>query len=570
MATLTWRNVDAPNLGASLEGIRLFSGLLGNATNSIGAGLKAMDDQQIEAANRQLALNAAGRTNASSLNQGLQDQSIFGGVDLNRVDPNAINALSDRARQLQQLDNQGRQIDISGANSSLSALRFMNDTQQAAALDKRQRDAAAAAVTGLTGAYNSGDARDFIQQMIQSGADPRTIMSTIQTLEPKFGGLYGSLGSLPSDADLTQGNYDTVSFSDQLFNSLVQTESSGRRTAADGSTLYGPVTKSGERAAGPAQVMPGTAPEAARLAGLPWDEDRYKNDPDYNLAIGRAYFDKQMNDFGRPDQALAAYNAGPGATRSAIRQANATGNPDSWLSFLPEETQKYVPATLKRVQAGATTDVIDWNANRNVVGGVNVDAWDAAAKDNATLAEVKDRSSKTIGDVPRREINDAYAYLLSKDEGMTPAIAEQIIAGSVRNTSTLWNMLPGTSPETIDMGSLDAGLAAWRDGGILDNQTVRRELDLTKQEVTKATDAFNKANLELAQLRSRGVRTPQDRNRELELQRNVLMASDRLKTVRETAGTLVQPKPKPVETKVAPEPERKKELPKIDFTMFPY
>jgi hypothetical protein len=43
-------------------------------------------------------------------------------------------------------------------------------------------------------------------------------------------------------------------------------------------------------AVGPSQLMPATAPEAARLAGLPWDERRYRTDPAYNEALGKAYY----------------------------------------------------------------------------------------------------------------------------------------------------------------------------------------------------------------------------------------------------------------------------------------
>jgi hypothetical protein len=69
--------------------------------------------------------------------------------------------------------------------------------------------------------------------------------------------------------------------------------------------------------------MPGTAKEAAQLAGLPWDEERYKNDRDYNYAIGQAYFYKQLDTFkGSVPSALAAYNAGP-----AVVQSYLTGKP---------------------------------------------------------------------------------------------------------------------------------------------------------------------------------------------------------------------------------------------------
>ena len=95
-------------------------------------------------------------------------------------------------------------------------------------------------------------------------------------------------------------------------------------------------------AVGPAQVLPTTGPEAARLAGLPWDERRFRTDHAYNVALGRAYYEHQRRRFRDPDQAAAAYNAGPGATRQAIRRAERAGEPGNWLRYLPAETQDYV------------------------------------------------------------------------------------------------------------------------------------------------------------------------------------------------------------------------------------
>ena len=110
---------------------------------------------------------------------------------------------------------------------------------------------------------------------------------------------------------------------------------SENRPNADGSW---PTSSKG--AIGPAQVMPGTAPEAARLAGLPWDENRYKNDPEYNRAIGRAYFNEMYRTFGNPLLAAAAYNAGPGAVQKALQQSQEKGG--NVFDYLPAETRKYV------------------------------------------------------------------------------------------------------------------------------------------------------------------------------------------------------------------------------------
>jgi hypothetical protein len=96
-------------------------------------------------------------------------------------------------------------------------------------------------------------------------------------------------------------------------------------------------------AVGVAQVMEGTGPEAARLAGLEWDRNRWLNDKEYNKALGQAYFLEQYRKFGSLDKAAAAYNAGPGTLASAIDRATALGG--SYLDYLPAETQNYVHST---------------------------------------------------------------------------------------------------------------------------------------------------------------------------------------------------------------------------------
>ena len=126
---------------------------------------------------------------------------------------------------------------------------------------------------------------------------------------------------------------------------IIPQESGGQHFNPDGSVKLGPVTRFGTRAVGIAQIMESTAPEAAALAGLPYDRNRLYQDPEYNAALGEAYFNKQLQDFGRPDYAAAAYNAGPGRTRRAIEAAAKTGRPELWTAFLPKETRDYVKST---------------------------------------------------------------------------------------------------------------------------------------------------------------------------------------------------------------------------------
>jgi hypothetical protein len=93
--------------------------------------------------------------------------------------------------------------------------------------------------------------------------------------------------------------------------------------------------------------MPATIPEAAQLAGV--DPELVKTDTAANLAAGRAYFQKQLSDFGNPALAAAAYNAGPGNVRDAIKNGKS-----GWLQRLPAETQAYVPKVMVAARGGGS------------------------------------------------------------------------------------------------------------------------------------------------------------------------------------------------------------------------
>ncbi|MDE2439842.1 MAG: transglycosylase SLT domain-containing protein [Betaproteobacteria bacterium] len=135
---------------------------------------------------------------------------------------------------------------------------------------------------------------------------------------------------------------------DDLWPRIIQRESGGDQSAV-----------SPKGAVGVAQVMPGTAPEAAALAGVPFDANRYKSDPAYNEQLGRAYFTKQWQDFGGDaTKALAAYNAGPQKTRDAIAKYGP-----NWLAHMPAETQGYVSKILGTQVADSGQITSDATAN---------------------------------------------------------------------------------------------------------------------------------------------------------------------------------------------------------------
>lgn len=121
-------------------------------------------------------------------------------------------------------------------------------------------------------------------------------------------------------------------------------ESGGQQFDKQGRPLRSP-----KGATGVAQVMPSTGPEAAKLAGLPWDPKRFENDRDYNMRLGDAYQGMLDKRFGKgTPAALAAYNAGPNRVAKLIKKHG-----DNWQAHLPAETKKYVRGIMGKAPTSA-------------------------------------------------------------------------------------------------------------------------------------------------------------------------------------------------------------------------
>lgn len=140
-------------------------------------------------------------------------------------------------------------------------------------------------------------------------------------------------GSSPYAANLQQleqnENPELLKLIDRQFGQ----ESNHSQFGPDGKPL-----ESSAGAIGYAQVMPKTAPEAAKLAGLPWDEHSYRADPVYNKLLGIAYMSQQLRKYdGDVAKALAAYNWGPDRVDRALASAG-----DAWTNHLPDETRNYI------------------------------------------------------------------------------------------------------------------------------------------------------------------------------------------------------------------------------------
>jgi hypothetical protein len=93
-------------------------------------------------------------------------------------------------------------------------------------------------------------------------------------------------------------------------------------------------------AIGVMQVMPDTAPEAAALAGVPYDEKKYRTDAEYNRRIGRAYLKEMQRIFKTDELALGAYNWGMGNLQNTLDAGK------DWRDVAPDETLRYVQKIL--------------------------------------------------------------------------------------------------------------------------------------------------------------------------------------------------------------------------------
>lgn len=101
------------------------------------------------------------------------------------------------------------------------------------------------------------------------------------------------------------------------------------------------------------QLMPGTANEQAGKLGLAYDTSALTQDPNYNIQLGSAYFQRMLNYFGGSwPLAVAAYNAGAGNVNKWLR---ANGDPRNggiawvdWIERIPlSETRNYVQRVLE-------------------------------------------------------------------------------------------------------------------------------------------------------------------------------------------------------------------------------
>jgi len=115
---------------------------------------------------------------------------------------------------------------------------------------------------------------------------------------------------------------------------------------------FDPYAISHAGARGMMQLMTGTAREQAGKLGVGYDGDRLISDPNYNVMLGSAYFQRMLNTWnGSIPLAVASYNAGSGNVRKWIdRYGDPRGQVDmlKWIEAIPyTETRAYVQRVIE-------------------------------------------------------------------------------------------------------------------------------------------------------------------------------------------------------------------------------
>lgn len=236
-------------------------------------------------------------------------------------------------------------------------------------------------------------------------------------------------------------------------------EAGGKQFDKNGNTIMSP-----KGAAGVAQVTETTGPEAAALAGVPWDRDKWLNDPAYNEKIGRAYFDQQVRHFGGDTaKAAAAYNAGPGAV-------------EGWDLQGPHQKMVGEAATLQQQIAARN--------QQNQSGGIQ--GQYAVTENNTTMSQ-PEAINKLIADaggdldgLPRAKIkamfNDIHERAIANGHDVSEATAGALIAAnSARHQNTVLGTLAGMTPFGGFSTVRDA-LSGNLDHMDVDNSTINTQL----------------------------------------------------------------------------------------------
>ncbi|WP_199089439.1 lytic transglycosylase domain-containing protein, partial [Bosea sp. ASV33] len=121
-------------------------------------------------------------------------------------------------------------------------------------------------------------------------------------------------------------------------------------------SAFDPTAMSGAGARGLMQMMPATARETARRAGLPFDWEKLGQDPLYAVRMGAAHLNDLLREWrGSYILTFAAYNAGSPNVKKWIAAYGDPRDPEvdavDWVERIPfSETRNYVQRVMENLQ----------------------------------------------------------------------------------------------------------------------------------------------------------------------------------------------------------------------------
>lgn len=332
-------NMVSTNLGINANQAMAFMTYSGR-----GGGLGAIG-KRLGAGFDMTRLNSGSIQALAAINSG--DSGVLDAQAASLRGRTGSDALSSSEKQQLSEAMKGGNIDtIKDVLSKLTATRDQETTE-----GKETRDAiakvenATQALAGtLVGPINA--MKDGIMALVMALA-PKSVFANAERTRQEFENRKAALGVLEDPTSPRQNflfdnkRSQTIDFGNGASNSewlaTMQTESGGLQFGKDGRPLT-----SSAGAVGISQMLPSTGPDAAKMAGLPWDANKFNNDAQYNSTLGHAYLDHLKRLYnGDMTKALTAYHSGEGTVNAAIAQANQAGNPDSWLSLLGPAGQAY-------------------------------------------------------------------------------------------------------------------------------------------------------------------------------------------------------------------------------------
>lgn len=376
MSVLTWRNVDAPDFSSATTANRDAAFLLNQAFKTANDGLGQFKKQRAEGADQAALAESLKFTDPAAYQEALRS----GAIQLQNMSSKGTAALGARVGDLiSQANNklildqapeifaQNTQANTDISNMRQQALANNEYTQSRKAADDERKDTLRVDTEAADVAYGeiSKLATDGISaserfKEFSGKLTPQALKLLQGKLEGRYNVAFDGPNRVMEDVPVTAdgeaifpvgGNSASggdVPYSTGLGAQFHKAQFGAESRHQQFDPKTGKTITSSAGAQGYGQIMPATGPDAARIAGVPYDADRLANDKEYNKLLSVAYSNEMFKRYDSdPVLALSAYNAGMGNVDKAIAKAGdprKTGDYDSFFAALPkrEETEPYV------------------------------------------------------------------------------------------------------------------------------------------------------------------------------------------------------------------------------------